>query len=76
MLGHWTVSSTMRYVRPSATFIEDAYRRAVSGTLGELGPVNWHIVLKPGQAAGRRFGSQPTGPLKRYDQHRSASMNN
>jgi site-specific recombinase XerD len=36
MLGHWTVSSTMRYVRPSATFIEDAYRRAVSGTLGEL----------------------------------------
>ena len=23
--GHWTVSSTMRYVRPSATFIEDAY---------------------------------------------------
>jgi site-specific recombinase XerD len=36
MLGHWTVSSTMRYVRPSATFIEDAYRRAVSGTLSEL----------------------------------------
>jgi integrase/recombinase XerD len=36
MLGHWTVSSTMRYVRPSATFIEDAYRRAVSGALGEL----------------------------------------
>jgi hypothetical protein len=24
MLGHWTVGSTMRYVRPSATFIEDA----------------------------------------------------
>ena len=36
LLGHWTVSSTMRYVRPSATFIEDAYRRAVAGTLGEL----------------------------------------
>jgi integrase/recombinase XerD len=36
MLGHWTVSSTMRYVRPSATFIEDAYRRAVTGTLSEL----------------------------------------
>lgn len=33
MLGHWTVSSTMRYVRPSATFIEDAYRRAVSDAL-------------------------------------------
>ena len=30
LLGHWTVSSTMRYVRPSATFIEDAYRRAVA----------------------------------------------
>jgi site-specific recombinase XerD len=36
MLGHWTVGSTMRYVRPSATFIEDAYRRAVSGTLAML----------------------------------------
>jgi hypothetical protein len=27
----------MRYVSPSATFVEDAYRRAVSGTLGKLG---------------------------------------
>jgi integrase/recombinase XerD len=36
LLGHWTVGSTMRYVRPSATFIEDAYRRAVTTTLGEL----------------------------------------
>lgn len=36
LLGHWMVSSTMRYVRPSATFIEDAYRRAVTTTLGEL----------------------------------------
>ncbi|MDX3258489.1 hypothetical protein PV336_04450 [Streptomyces sp. MI02-2A] len=36
LLGHWTVSSTMRYVRPSATCIEDAYRRAVTTTLGEL----------------------------------------
>lgn len=36
MLGHWTVSSTMRYVRPSATFIEDAYRRAVAAALTEL----------------------------------------
>jgi site-specific recombinase XerD len=36
MLGHWTVGSTMRYVRPSATFIEDAYRRAVSVTVTEL----------------------------------------
>lgn len=26
----------MRYVRPSATFIEDAYQRAVVGTLTEL----------------------------------------
>lgn len=37
MLGHWTVGSTMRYVRPSATFIEDAYRRAVSTALADLG---------------------------------------
>lgn len=36
LLGHWTVASTMRYVRPSETFIEDAYRRAVSGVLSEL----------------------------------------
>ena len=36
MLGHWTVGSTMRYVRPSETFIEDAYRRAVAGTLASL----------------------------------------
>ena len=35
-IKHWTVSSTMRYVRPSATFIEDAYRQAVSAALGEL----------------------------------------
>jgi integrase/recombinase XerD len=26
----------MRYVTPSATFIEDAYRRAVSNTVSEL----------------------------------------
>lgn len=36
MLGHWHVGTTMRYVTPSATFIEDAYRRAVSATLSEL----------------------------------------
>ena len=36
MLGHWHVGTTMRYVTPSATFIEDAYRRAVSTTLREL----------------------------------------
>jgi hypothetical protein len=29
LLGHWTVASTMRYVRPSETFIEDAYQRAL-----------------------------------------------
>jgi integrase/recombinase XerD len=36
MLGHWHVGTTMRYVTPSATFIEDAYRRAVSGALTGL----------------------------------------
>jgi site-specific recombinase XerD len=36
MLGHWTVGSTMRYVRPSATFIEDAYQRAISATIKQL----------------------------------------
>jgi hypothetical protein len=39
-------------------------------------PTGWHIDLKPGQTAGRRFGSQPIGPFRRYDQHRSASRNN
>ncbi|MFI7081806.1 tyrosine-type recombinase/integrase [Micromonospora sp. NPDC049903] len=36
MLGHWHVGTTMGYVTPSATFIEDAYRSAVSATLNEL----------------------------------------
>ncbi len=36
LLGHWTVASTMRYVRPSETFIEDAYQRAISATLSKL----------------------------------------
>lgn len=36
LLGHWTIASTMRYVRPSETFIEDAYQRAISATLTEL----------------------------------------
>jgi integrase/recombinase XerD len=36
MLGHWHIGTTMRYVTPSSTFIEDAYRRAVSTTLSEL----------------------------------------
>ena len=38
MLGHWNIGTTMRYVLPSATFIEDSYRRAVSDTLGDLAP--------------------------------------
>jgi site-specific recombinase XerD len=36
LLGHWQVGTTMGYVRPSVTFIEDAYRRAVSATLTAL----------------------------------------
>ena len=36
MLGHWHVGTTMRYVQPSSTFVEDAYLRAVSDTLAEL----------------------------------------
>jgi len=36
MLGHWNVGTTMRYVTPSATFVEDAYRRAISATLAGL----------------------------------------
>ena len=33
---HWNVGTTMRYVTPSATFVEDAYRRAISQTLTGL----------------------------------------
>lgn len=36
MLGHWHVGTTMRYVTPSATFIEDAYRRALTDTINDL----------------------------------------
>lgn len=36
MLGHWHVGTTMRYVSPSATFIEDAYRKAISDALAGL----------------------------------------
>jgi integrase/recombinase XerD len=36
MLGHWHVGTTMGYVTPSSTFIEDAYRNAVGAALNEL----------------------------------------
>jgi integrase/recombinase XerD len=36
LLGHWAVGTTMKYVSPSATFIEDAYRHAISTTLSQL----------------------------------------
>jgi integrase/recombinase XerD len=36
LLGHWSVGTTMRYVTPSSTFVEDAYRRALSDTLAAL----------------------------------------
>jgi site-specific recombinase XerD len=36
LLGHWAIGSTMQYVRPSETFIEDAYRRAISAALTAL----------------------------------------
>jgi integrase/recombinase XerD len=36
MLGHWHIGTTMRYVTLSATFIEDAYRRALSQTVNDL----------------------------------------
>jgi hypothetical protein len=36
MLGHWHVDTTMRYVSPSSTLIEDADRRALADTPAEL----------------------------------------
>jgi len=35
-IKHWQIGTTMRYVSPSSTFIEDAYRKAVSAVLAEL----------------------------------------
>lgn len=56
MLGHWHVGTTMRYVTPSATFIEDAYRRAISGTLSELtgqDDAAQHVSAVEGSGPGR-----------------------
>jgi integrase/recombinase XerD len=36
LLGHWHIGTTMGYVTPSSTFVEDAYRRALSSTLADL----------------------------------------
>jgi integrase/recombinase XerD len=36
LLGHWHIGTTMGYVSPSSTFVEDAYRRAMSATLTQL----------------------------------------
>jgi len=36
-INHWHAGTTMRYVTPSATFIEDACRKAVSGALAGRG---------------------------------------
>jgi integrase/recombinase XerD len=36
LLGRWHLGTTARYVTPSSTFIEDAYRRAICDTLAEL----------------------------------------
>ncbi|MFF1408150.1 tyrosine-type recombinase/integrase [Streptomyces sp. NPDC058294] len=36
LLGHRHIASTMAYVRPSHTFIEDAWRRATAGALTAL----------------------------------------
>ena len=40
---------------------------AAAGQTTAVPSKNPMFDLKPGQAAGRRFGSQPIGPLKRYD---------
>lgn len=44
MLGHWHIGTTMRYVAPSSTFIENSYRSAISTTIAELnhGPSKEH----------------------------------
>ena len=36
LLGHWQIGTTMRYVTPSSTFVEDAYRKALSANLAVL----------------------------------------
>ena len=52
MLGHWNVGTTMRYVTPSATFIEDAYRRAISGPArlgGRVMDIRWRLRMAAAQ---------------------------
>lgn len=46
MLGHWHIGTTMRYVIPSATFIEDAYRRAIADTLVSLNERNDSVEVE------------------------------
>jgi site-specific recombinase XerD len=36
LLGHWHIASTMAYVRPQLTFVEDAWRRATSTAVTTL----------------------------------------
>lgn len=63
MLGHWTVGSTMRYVRPSETFIEDAYRSAVSKTGPWCTQTNTkatHWSVKPSMSILTTMASQRT----------------
>ena len=54
MLGHWQIGTTMRYVSPSSTFIEDAYRRAVSATLAELEETTMKVTWRLRMAAAQR----------------------
>ena len=57
MLGHWHVGTTMRYVQPSSTFVEDAYVRAISDTLAELeqrGGLSMEVRWKLRMAAAQR----------------------
>jgi integrase/recombinase XerD len=73
LLGHWTVSSTMRYVRPSEAFIEDAYRRAVTTTLGALTGPAGAGTGRTGRREGPVAAADSRGPAGGVDRRAAAA---
>ena len=57
MFGHWHVGTTMRYVQPSSTFVEDAYAAR-------------SLTRWPSSSKRRR--SDMVGPLEATDGRRAA----
>jgi site-specific recombinase XerD len=61
MLGHWHVGTTMRYVTPSSTFIEDAYRRARADRVARTTERTTALDMDAAAHATRRHKQLPWG---------------